>query len=73
MSKELEHAETVRSNLTADVAHELRTPLTIISGKLDSLQQQGKMIHPETLLPLQDELIRLNQLVEDLLLQKLVN
>ncbi|WP_071394726.1 sensor histidine kinase [Bacillus tuaregi] len=66
MSKELEHAETLRKNLTADVAHELRTPLTIISGKLDYLQQQGKMIQPETLLPLQDELIRLNQLVEDL-------
>ena len=66
MSKELEQAEVVRKNLTADVAHEFRTPLTIISGKLDFLQQQGKMIRPETLLSLQDELIRLNQLVEDL-------
>ena len=66
MSKELKNAETVRRNLTADVAHELRTPLTIVSGKLDYLQQQGKMVKPETLLPLQDELIRLNQLVEDL-------
>ncbi|WP_313800058.1 ATP-binding protein [Cytobacillus sp.] len=66
MSKELEQAEIVRKNLTADVAHELRTPLTIISGKLDYLQHQGKMIKPESLLPLQDELLRLNQLVEDL-------
>ncbi len=66
MSQELEQAEVARKNLTADVAHELRTPLTIISGKLDSLQQQGKMIRPETLLSLQDEQIRLNQLVEDL-------
>lgn len=66
MSTKLEQAEKARQNLTADVAHELRTPLTIIGGKLDSLQQQGKMIPPETLLPLQDELIRLNQLVEDL-------
>lgn len=66
MSKELERAETVRRNLTADVAHELRTPLTIVSGNLDALQQQGKLIKPEALLPLQDELIRLNQLVEDL-------
>ncbi|MBL3641817.1 HAMP domain-containing protein [Bacillus sp. RHFB] len=66
MSKELEQAEVVRRNLTADVAHELRTPLTIIGGKLDFLQLQGKMIKPETLIPLQDELIRLNQLVEDL-------
>lgn len=66
MSKDLEQAEIVRRNLTADVAHELRTPLTIVSGKLDELQLQGKMIKPETLLPLQDELIRLNKLVEDL-------
>ncbi len=66
MSTKLEQAEKARQNLTADVAHELRTPLTIIGGKLDSLQQQGKMIPPEALLPLQDELIRLNQLVEDL-------
>lgn len=66
MSQELEQAEVVRKNLTADVAHELRTPLTIISGKLDYLQQRGKAIRPETLLSLQDELIRLNQLVEDL-------
>ncbi|NMD71739.1 HAMP domain-containing protein [Bacillus sp. DNRA2] len=66
MSKELERAETVRRNLTADVAHELRTPLTIISGKLDHLQQQGEMIKPESLLPLQDEMIRLNRLIEDL-------
>jgi two-component system sensor histidine kinase BaeS len=66
MSMELEQAETVRKNLTADVAHELRTPLTIIGGKLDYLQQQGEMIKPESLLPLQDELLRLNQLVEDL-------
>ena len=66
MSTKLEQAEKARQNLTADVAHELRTPLTIIGGKLDSLQQQRKMIPPETLLPLQDELIRLNRLVEDL-------
>ncbi|MCD4838206.1 ATP-binding protein [Neobacillus sedimentimangrovi] len=66
MSKELEKAESVRKNLTADVAHELRIPLTIINGKLDYLQQQGQMIRPEILLPIQDELIRLNQIVEDL-------
>ncbi|MFM9281590.1 sensor histidine kinase [Paenibacillus jiagnxiensis] len=66
MSGKLEQAEQARRNLNADVAHELRTPLTIIGGKLDALQQQGDWVPPETLLPLQDELIRLNQLVEDL-------
>lgn len=66
MSVKLEKAEEVRRNLTADIAHELRTPLTIVSGKLDHLQQQGQPVPPETFLPIQDELIRLNQLVEDL-------
>lgn len=66
MSTDLQKAETVRRNLTADIAHELRTPLTIMGGKLDDLQHQGQPIQPETLLPIQDELIRLNRLVEDL-------
>lgn len=66
MSNQLERAELVRKNLTADVAHELRTPLTIIRGKLDFLQQSGRSIEPESLLPIQDELIRLTRLVDDL-------
>ncbi|RAL24089.1 sensor histidine kinase [Thermoflavimicrobium daqui] len=66
MSKQLQHAEDARKNLVADVAHELRTPLTIIQGKLDLIQQEGRSIEPENLLPMQDELIRLTRLVEDL-------
>ncbi|MBD2871132.1 sensor histidine kinase [Paenibacillus arenilitoris] len=66
MSKELHRTEEVRKNLVADVAHELRTPLTIIRGKLDLAQQSGQPVEPETLLPLQDELIRLTRLVDDL-------
>ncbi|MDN4593172.1 sensor histidine kinase [Polycladomyces subterraneus] len=66
MSKQLQRAENVRRNLVADVAHELRTPLTIIRGKLDLVQQGGRPIEPESLLPLQDELIRLTRLVDDL-------
>lgn len=66
MSAKLGEAEKLRRNLSADIAHELRTPLTIIGGKLDDLQQRGRPVPPETLLPLQDELLRLNRLVEDL-------
>lgn len=65
MSEELQQAEKLRSNMSVDIAHELRTPLTIIGGKLDDLQQQGESVPPEMLLPLQDELLRLNRLVED--------
>lgn len=66
MSIQLQCAEDARRNLVADVAHELRTPLTIIRGKLELLQQGGRSIEPESLLPLQDELIRLTRLVDDL-------
>ncbi len=34
MAAELQHAETLRNNLMADVAHELRTPLTVLEGNL---------------------------------------
>ncbi|QSB49042.1 sensor histidine kinase [Parageobacillus toebii] len=66
MSKQLQRAEEARKHLVADVAHELRTPLTIIRGKLDWIQQSGHSIEPKSLLPLQDELIRLTRLVDDL-------
>ncbi|MDF2724545.1 MAG: Sensory transduction histidine kinase, partial [Paenibacillus sp.] len=66
MSRQLLQAEEVRRNLVADVAHELRTPITILRGKLDLLQQEGQPVAPETLLPLQDELIRLTRLIDDL-------
>ncbi|WP_246469616.1 HAMP domain-containing protein [Cohnella nanjingensis] len=66
MSAQLREAEAVRRHLVADVAHELRTPLAILQGKLDLAQQNGKPVTPETLLPLQDELLRLTRLVDDL-------
>lgn len=66
MSGQLHNAEQTRKNLVADVAHELRTPLTIIRGKLDLVQQHGRPVAPETLLPLQDDLLRLTRIVDDL-------
>lgn len=66
MSERLLAAEDVRRKLVADVAHELRTPITIVRGKLDLIQQSGRAFEPESLLPLQDELIRLTRLVDDL-------
>ncbi len=34
MAADLQHAETIRTNLMADVSHELRTPLTVLEGNL---------------------------------------
>ncbi|MCQ6563382.1 sensor histidine kinase [Paenibacillus mendelii] len=62
----LREAEDARRRLVADVAHELRTPLSIMQLKLENYQQAGHHISPEMLLRLHDEVIRLNQLVDDL-------
>ncbi|MDB5055718.1 MAG: sensory transduction histidine kinase [Bacilli bacterium] len=67
MTVELSHSEEARKHLIADVAHELRTPLTILQGQFELLQQNGEAIAPVMLLPMVDEVIRLNRLVNDLL------
>lgn len=66
MAQQLLRAEEVRKHLTANVAHELRTPLSIIQCHLEMIQEAGRDIPPETLLPIQDEVIRLSKLVDDL-------
>ncbi|WP_159887544.1 sensor histidine kinase [Paenibacillus puerhi] len=66
MTFRLREAEEARRRLVADVAHELRTPLSVMQLKLENYQQAGRHISPEMLLRLHDEVIRLNQLVDDL-------
>src|SRR5690606_24221063 len=66
MTEKLVRTEQARTQLVADVAHELRTPLTIIQGQLELIQQGIKPAEPATLLPIQDEVSRLSDLVEDL-------
>lgn len=66
MAERLARNEEVRRNMVADIAHELRTPLAVISGKLESIQEGILPLAAETLLPIQDETIRLIRLVQDL-------
>ncbi|MEX1031475.1 MAG: histidine kinase dimerization/phospho-acceptor domain-containing protein [Paenibacillaceae bacterium] len=66
MTQQLLHAEEIRKRLVADVAHELRTPLAIIQSRLEYIQEGGQEVPPETLLPMQDEVMRLSKLVDDL-------
>jgi two-component system sensor histidine kinase BaeS len=66
MAEQLNRNEEVRRNMVADIAHELRTPLSVILGKLESIQEGILPQTPETLLPIQDETIRLIRLVRDL-------
>jgi signal transduction histidine kinase len=67
MAQNLEKIETLRRTLMIDVAHELRTPLTNIRGYLEALNDGVLPPAPETLALLQDETLRLAQLVEDVL------
>jgi two-component system, OmpR family, sensor histidine kinase BaeS len=66
MSADLAHAQSLRRQMTADVAHELRTPLTLILGHTEALCDGVLPPVPETLAIVHDEARRLARLVEDL-------
>ncbi len=67
MSESLEKVENLRRNLMIDVAHELRTPLTNIRGYLEALTDGVLPPSSKTFSMLQDETLRIVQLVEDVL------
>lgn len=67
MAESLEEIESLRRSLMIDVAHELRTPLTNIRGYLEALNDRVLPLSDKTLSLLQDETLRLVQLVEDVL------
>ena len=67
MASSLEKIENLRRTLMIDVAHELRTPLTNIRGYLEALTDGILPPSTSTFALLQDETMRLVQLVEDVL------
>ncbi|MGA8280461.1 MAG: ATP-binding protein, partial [Desulfobacterales bacterium] len=67
MASSLEKIENLRRTLMIDVAHELRTPLTNIRGYLEALTDGVLPPSTATFALLQDETMRLVQLVEDVL------
>jgi len=66
MASELERAEQLRRNLTADIAHELRTPLSVIRGKLEGVLDGVYPATPQHLQPILESTALLSYLVEDL-------
>ena len=66
MSMEIENAEQLRKQMTADVAHDLRTPLTVIGGYVEAARDGALELTPERLDVLGLEVNRLNRLVSDL-------
>lgn len=66
MSSDLQHAQMLRRQMTADIAHELRTPLSVILAHAEAIQDGVMAADDEVLAVIQDEAARLNNLVEDL-------
>ena len=67
MTESLQKIEQLRKTMMIDVAHELRTPLTNIKGYLEALTDGVVSPSEETFELLQEETLRLVQLVEDIL------
>lgn len=66
MAEDLEHAETTRRNLMADVAHELRTPLAVLDGNLRAMLDGVHALNEEEIALLYEQTQHLNHLVDDL-------
>jgi len=66
MAGDLERAEKLRRNLTADVAHELRTPLSNIRGYLEAARDGAIKPDADTIRSLDEEAVLLSRLVDDL-------
>lgn len=66
MAQDLQHAETLRSNLMADVSHELRTPLTVLEGNLRAVLDHVYTLDEAEIANLYGQTRHLIRLVNDL-------
>lgn len=66
MSADLQRADQVRRQMTADIAHELRNPLTVIGGYLDAMRNGDLPPTPARLDAVYQETEHLERIVEDL-------
>ncbi len=66
MANRLEKNEKLRRKLAADISHELRTPLTTLKGYLEAFKDGVLPPDPENIASLQEEVLRLENLVKNL-------
>ena len=66
MADSLQKAETLRRDMTADIAHELRTPLAVMRGNLEAMLDGVYPADGEHIQPVLNQVHLLTRLVEDL-------
>jgi two-component system OmpR family sensor kinase/two-component system sensor histidine kinase BaeS len=66
MAADLENAERLRRDLTADIAHELRNPLAVLQSNIEAVIDGVLPPTSETLEPLLDQTHLLSRIVDDL-------
>ena len=66
MAVALEAQEGMRRRWLANVAHELRTPLTVLRGEVEALQDGIRVVTPQALQSLADEVVHLGRIADDL-------
>jgi signal transduction histidine kinase/type II secretory pathway pseudopilin PulG len=66
MADSVEEEERLRQGFAAQVAHELRTPLTILRSQIEGLRVGVLEPTPETIVSLEEEVLRISRLVADL-------
>lgn len=66
LAESLQHQESMRKTLTADVAHELRTPVATLQGYLEAFNDGLWQPTPELLGACYQETLRMKNLIADL-------
>ncbi|MES2048083.1 MAG: ATP-binding protein [Pseudomonadota bacterium] len=66
MAQSLQHSETQRRKILANISHELRTPLTVIRGEIEAMLDGIRHLDPSALKSLHEEVLRLNKLIDDI-------
>jgi two-component system OmpR family sensor kinase/two-component system sensor histidine kinase BaeS len=66
MAGDLQNAERLRREMTADIAHEIRNPLAVLQSNVEAVIDGVLPATPENLQPLLDQTQLLSRLVEDL-------